>query len=196
MQLFATFNDVYNQILTDGHARVFTTSWGCAEITCTSSGNMNTDDAIFSSMVGQGWTLMAASGDEGATAGCGDYLRVQYPASDPNVVGVGGTILAFYTNDTFAYEIGWQGSTSTGACAGNGGGSTGGCSVYYSAPSYQTTPYWAPAAGAFLTFPSTPEPGKTTTSAAVCTALAAPVSLRRRSQASWRRQTPTCWRLA
>ncbi len=138
---FSTFNDVYNQILTDGYARVFTTSWGCAELTCTGSGTMNTDHAIFNSMVGQGWTLMAASGDEGATAGCGDYLRVQYPGSDPDVVGVGGTILAFYSNDTFAWETGWQGSTSSGACAGNGGGSTGGCSVYYTAPSYQSTPY-------------------------------------------------------
>ncbi len=136
-----TFTDVYNQMLTDGYARVFTTSWGCGEIDCTDSDTMDTDHAIFNSMVGQGWTLMAASGDQGATADCGDALRVQYPSSDPDIVAVGGTSLAFYTNDTFAYEIGWQGSTGSGACAGNGGGSTGGCSAYYGAPSYQTTPY-------------------------------------------------------
>ena len=28
---FSTFIDIYNQIVTDGHARVFSTSWGCEE---------------------------------------------------------------------------------------------------------------------------------------------------------------------
>jgi hypothetical protein len=136
----STFSDVYTKMLDDGYARVFTTSWGCAEIECASTSRMDTDDATFKSMVGQGWTLMAASGDKGATAGCDDALRVQHPSSDPYVVGVGGTSLAFYNNGTFDFETGWQGSTGSGACAGNGGGSTGGCSAYYAAPSYQTTP--------------------------------------------------------
>ena len=87
---FSTSTDVYNQILTDQHAKIFSTSWGCEELSCTPQSTMDTDHGIFNSMVGQGMTLVAASGDQGATAGCGDAVAVQYPASDPNVVGAGG----------------------------------------------------------------------------------------------------------
>ncbi len=132
---FSTFTDVYNQILNDGNARVFSTSWGCEEIYCTPTSVMDTDDAIFSAMVGQGWTLVAASGDQGATAGCGDGLAVQYPASDPNVVGAGGNTLSLDSNSNYISEVGWTGGPY--GCAYNDGGSTGGVSSYYSAPSYQ-----------------------------------------------------------
>jgi len=133
---FSTFTDVYNQILSDGKARVFSTSWGCAEISCTPSSTMDTDHGIFNAMIAQGWTLIAASGDQGATAGCGDAEAVQYPASDPNVVAAGGTNLALYSNGFYDHEYGWTGNPD--GCASNGGGSTGGLSVYWGAPSYQT----------------------------------------------------------
>src|SRR5205823_9226022 len=58
--LISTFTDEYNFILTDSYARVFSTSWGCAEIYCMSTSGMDTDHAIFNQMVGQGWTLTAA----------------------------------------------------------------------------------------------------------------------------------------
>ena len=54
---------------------------------------MSTRDAIFSEMTGQGWTLVAASGDRGAYDDC-SHLAVSFPASDPNVVGAGGTELS------------------------------------------------------------------------------------------------------
>ena len=136
--LLSTFSDVYNQMLSDAHVRVFTTSWGCAEITCASTGQMDTDHAIFNSMVGQGWTLMAASDDKGVTAGCDDALRVQHPSSDPDMVAVGGTELALYGDGTFDFEHAWAGSHAAGACADNNGGSGGGCSAYYTAPGFQT----------------------------------------------------------
>ena len=59
-----------------------------------------------------------------------------YPASDPNVVAAGGTNLALYSNGFYAHEYGWTGDPD--GCASNGGGSTGGLSVYWGAPSYQT----------------------------------------------------------
>jgi len=139
--LLSTFTDVYNTMYSTGSARVFTTSWGCAEIVCSSSGTMNTDHAIFNSMLGVGWTLMAASDDAGATAACDAADRVEYPASDPDLVAVGGTSLAFYTDGVFDFETAWQGSTATGACSHNGGGSGGGCSAYWGAPGYQSSPY-------------------------------------------------------
>jgi hypothetical protein len=139
--LLSTFTDVYNQMLSDNNERVFSTSWGCAEITCSNGSAMNTDHAIFNSMLGQGWTIMALSHDYGATGGCDDALRVTYPASDPDVVAVGGTSLALYGDGTFASETAWEGSTSSGSCSHNAGGSGGGCSAYWSAPSYQNPAY-------------------------------------------------------
>jgi len=139
--LLSTFTDVYNAMLSDGNARVFSTSWGCAEFTCYSSGNMNTDHAIFDSMLGQGWTIMALSHDYGATGACDAADRVTYPGSDPDVVSVGGTSLALFSDGVFDFETAWEGGTYTGACSHNGGGSGGGCSAYWSAPGYQTSPY-------------------------------------------------------
>jgi hypothetical protein len=137
----STFTDIYNQMLSDGHARIFSTSWGCAELTCSSSGTMDTDHAIFNAMLGQGWTLLALSHDYGATGGCDAALRVTYPGSDPDVVSVGGTSLALYGDGTFASETAWEGSTWSGACSHNSGGSGGGCSAYFAAPGYQSPAY-------------------------------------------------------
>lgn len=137
---FSTFTDIYNQILTDGNARVFSTSWGCEEIYCIPTATMDTDDAIFASMVGQGWTLVAASGDQGATAGCAAFNiadAVQYPSSDPNVTGAGGTILSLSAGPIYNSEYGWTGGPD--GCASNDGGSTGGLSAYYSTPGYQSS---------------------------------------------------------
>ena len=98
---------------------------------------MDTRHAIFNSMIGQGWTLMTASGDRGATDDCA-HESVSYPASDPDVVGVGGTLLTLFSDSTYDREVGWTGGTYTGACSQNNGGSGGGCSGYYSAPGFQS----------------------------------------------------------
>ena len=139
--LLSTFTDVYNVILNRNETRSFTTSWGCQEFACTGSSTMDTDHAIFNSMIGQGWTLMAATGDQGAAAGCGDANAIQYPSSDPDIVAVGGTTLSLFSDGTLSSETGWQGSTFSGACSSNNGGSTGGCSGKFAAPSYQTSPF-------------------------------------------------------
>jgi len=136
---FSTFTDVYNAILNDGNARVFSTSWGCEELYCTPSSVMDTDDAIFSQMIGQGWTLVAASGDQGATAGCANFNiadAVQFPSSDPNVVAAGGATLSLDSSSNFLSEVGWTGGPD--GCNSNDGGSTGGFSAYYSTPFYQS----------------------------------------------------------
>jgi subtilase family serine protease len=58
---------MYNQMVSDNVARVFSTSWSCTEIYGCNTSEMSSRDAIFSEMAGQGWTLVAASGDRGAT---------------------------------------------------------------------------------------------------------------------------------
>jgi xanthomonalisin len=137
---------MYNQMLTDGYARIFSTSWSCTEIYGCSSSEMDARDGYFSSMVAQGWTLMTASGDRGAADDCNfespAHTSVSYPASDPNVIGVGGT--ALQTDSTFSSEVAWTGGTGSGSCSHNGGGSGGGCSVKYKTAydsSLPTQPY-------------------------------------------------------
>ena len=56
----STLLDVVNRILTDGHARVLSMSWGAAEIYGNDAPTMDSFHAVFNQMVGQGWTLVAA----------------------------------------------------------------------------------------------------------------------------------------
>ncbi len=133
---FLTFNDIYSQMEADGNARVMSTSWGWNETDVTSL--VATTHNIFNQMIGEGWTLIAASGDGGATYGCKASDAVSFPASDPNVVAAGGTTLNLNYNSTFNSVTGWSGGPD--GCGANDGGSTGGVSISWSAPSYQSLP--------------------------------------------------------
>jgi len=131
---YSTMLDVINRALSDGHARVLNMSWGGAELQGVSSATMDSYHAVFNQMVGQGWSLVAAAGDNGATTGCADYLALSFPASDPNVTAGGGTTLTMaygYSNETT-----WTGGPY--GCSMNDGGTGGGCSAYFYAPPYQT----------------------------------------------------------
>jgi kumamolisin len=133
-----TFTDIWNTMLSDSHARVMSSSWGCAESYCYDSGTMNTDHGIFNSMIAQGWTLMSASDDRGAYADC-SHVSVEYPASDPDLLSAGGTDLYLGgSGGPFNNETAWVGGTGAGSCASNGGGGGGGCSVQWALPSYQS----------------------------------------------------------
>ncbi|HEY6291622.1 MAG TPA: Ig-like domain repeat protein [Terriglobia bacterium] len=140
-----TVLDVYNRMLSDGNARVFSTSWACAEGDTYGEGDcywatMQARDSVLSAMVLQGWTLVAASGDEGATADwCNPWDGVMFPASDPNVIAAGGTLLTLDSGPFYVSETGWTGGTWSGACASNDGGSTGGFSGYWGTPSFQSS---------------------------------------------------------
>jgi hypothetical protein len=138
----STITDAFNHVLSDGYARVFSTSLGTAEIAGIPQSSMDTDHGIFNSMIGQGWTLVSISGDWGATSwagsGCTHFDAVTYPGSDPNVVSAGGTSLQLGNGPTFDTEVAWSGGPN--GCANDDGGSGGGNSAYYSAPSYQSLP--------------------------------------------------------
>jgi hypothetical protein len=132
----STFTDIYNKMVSDNVARVFSTSWSCTEppYGCDSS-EISSRDAIFSEMAGQGWTLVAASGDRGAYDNCAN-LAVSFPASDPNVVGAGGTTLSLSSGPVYNSEVTWSGGPD--GCRSNDGGSGGGCSTVFSAPPFQS----------------------------------------------------------
>jgi hypothetical protein len=133
---FATGLDAVNRELTDGKARVLNMSWGAAEYAVADRTTMDSYHNVFNQMVGQGWSLVAASGDQGSTTACFSYLYVSWPASDPDVTAVGGTTIST-TVDYFSSETTWTGDQWNGACSYNDGGSGGGCSFYYAAPDYQ-----------------------------------------------------------
>ena len=125
--------DVLNRILTDNLTRVVNMSCGGAEVYEIPTRSMDMFHAVFNQLAGQGWTLVAASGDSGATDDCADHLSVNHPASDPEVTAVGGTNLVLGSS-----EVAWSGGPY--GCLQNDGGTGGGCSTYYAAPSYQTSP--------------------------------------------------------
>jgi kumamolisin len=82
-------------------------------------------------------TVFIASGDCGAftTRQYGD-LSVAYPASDPNAVAVGGTILQVNANRGRVNEIVWSDGSKRSKCT-NQWGSGGGNSVVFPRPGWQ-----------------------------------------------------------
>src|SRR5713101_2802562 len=74
---------------------------------------------LFFTMTSHGTTPFASSGDAGATTCC----NIQYPASDPLVVAVGGTTLNLNSTANYVSETAWSGSTA-------------GASTVFSKPAY------------------------------------------------------------
>jgi subtilase family serine protease len=104
---------------------VVSNSWGGAEY----SGETATD-SIFNHT---GVTFLDAAGDTGAYASDSRTITPDYPASSPDVVTVGGTILTVSAGNTYGSETAWGDGTSSGYEGGGGGG----ISSYEPIPSYQ-----------------------------------------------------------
>ncbi|MBV9872003.1 MAG: hypothetical protein JO214_15415 [Frankiaceae bacterium] len=132
---FSTFDDIYNSILTNNTAKIVSSSWGCAEFYCTPDATMNTDHNIFASMASQGFTLVNSSGDRGNFADC-SHVSVSHPASDTYWLAIGATNLELGSGPTYSSQSAWG---DVGNCSGNGGGTGGGCSAKYAAPSWQSS---------------------------------------------------------
>jgi subtilase family serine protease len=129
--------NVYSDIVTTDIDQVVATGWGLCEqdIEAASGGAafLSSEQALFAQAATQGQTVFAAAGDSGSS-GCypnsgspsADSLSVDDPASQPNVIGVGGTSIGATA------ETVWNDSKSTDGGAGGGGVSTIECM-----PSYQ-----------------------------------------------------------
>ncbi len=98
-------------------------SFGAAESQVSSS-ILDQWDSLFSYAVSVGITPIASSGDDGAYDGT-QSLTVNFPASDPNVLSIGGTTLTI-KNDAWYDETTWSDSG-------------GGYSDYFSEPNYQSS---------------------------------------------------------
>jgi subtilase family serine protease len=113
-------------------------SWGAPESdyagsTCTVPGSTTSEtclaayEAEFGSAAQNSTALLAASGDQGAYDGTHPRtLTVNYPASSPAVVGVGGTTLSVTSTGAWSSETAWSDSG-------------GGFSTLFSEPSYQSS---------------------------------------------------------
>ncbi len=97
-------------------------SWGDFETNYPTTGayTITTMHQLFVTITGHGTSIFASSGDSGSTGCC----AIQYPASDPLVVGVGGTTLQLDTNASYVSEQAWSGSTA-------------GDSIVFAKPSWQ-----------------------------------------------------------
>ena len=122
---------VYQKIADDNRAKQISTSIGNPEREIGKVA-LDAENQIFMQMAAQGQTLFAASGDNGAyDTAAGHSLNVDDPASNPYVVGVGGTSLILDVSQNYSSESVWNdGLASRGA----GGG---GVSVVWPIPSYQ-----------------------------------------------------------
>ncbi|MHB8187050.1 MAG: cell wall-binding repeat-containing protein [Dermatophilaceae bacterium] len=136
---------VYSQVADDvaaGRVQVVSTSWGGCEPHF-SADFMSQLATSINRMVASGGTLFAASGDNGAYD-CArplvpdGQLAVDFPASLPSVVAVGGTSLT-QSSGTYA-ETGWgPAPTTTSSTTYAGRGSGGGTSAVFARPAYQSS---------------------------------------------------------
>ncbi|WP_125565951.1 S53 family peptidase [Nocardioides baekrokdamisoli] len=164
----AGFNDAFSAVLDDvlgnSHARVrnpriaaLSTSWGGCE-SATGISNIQAVQPILQSLVAAGVNIFAPAGDigiydcdnggsgggllgGGLLGGPGPSAAVDFPASSPYVIGVGGTRLASATTSRVANsgsnwtETAWS-CTSQSTCTGQGG-TGGGQSTVFGTPAYQ-----------------------------------------------------------
>lgn len=130
-------NDTYNKIVTDNKAQITTISWGECESQSGAS-ELQTLDSIFKQGAAQGISMFAAAGDSGAYDCNDSNLAVDSPASDPYIIGVGGTNLQT-SNGAYGSESVWSNPSDTQRSPkGSGGG--GGISGTFAQPSWQVGP--------------------------------------------------------
>jgi len=130
-------NDTYNKIVTDNKAQITTISWGECE-TQSGAAELQTLDGIFKQGAAQGISLFSAAGDSGAYDCNDSNLAVDSPASDPYVIGVGGTNLQT-SGGAYGSESVWSNPTDTQRSP-KGAGGGGGISGTFAQPTWQVGP--------------------------------------------------------
>jgi hypothetical protein len=122
-----------------GLLQTASTSWGLCEAFVSDSERL-AEGAQIDRMVAAGATFFAASGDSGSY-GCSTPSApdttpaVDWPASQPSTVGVGGTHVDGDAVTGYAAPTAWSLSGGAGAYAGSASG--GGCSAVAAEPAYQ-----------------------------------------------------------
>ena len=132
-------NGLYQAIdwlVADDLTNTISLSWGLPDVgvyggaSCSYACNASTDGSysilhpILQAAAAEGISVFAASGDCGAADGT-NTASTNYPASDMDVTGVGGTTLNLTLSDNYGVERAWSGNESGSSCN-NGGGAGGG----------------------------------------------------------------------
>jgi subtilase family serine protease len=125
---------MYQKIASDDKAKVVSISWGECESAEGSSGANSVNSALATGTA-EGISYFAAAGDDGTT----DCVRstgssskaVDFPASSPNITGVGGTQLTVTSSNGYSSEKTWN--------DGSNGATGGGISTLFNAPSWQSS---------------------------------------------------------
>jgi subtilase family serine protease len=127
---FSNFAPVINRIVSDGRADVISISWGkCEKYFRDKDSARALQDGVTAALrsaAGKGINVFVASGDDGAYD-CQSVLddrsdlspAVDFPASSPYAIAVGGTMLSVRKNSSYLAESGWEDVLSGG---GGGGG--------------------------------------------------------------------------
>ena len=127
-KLDQAYQGIINDLPNQPELHQVSMSYGLGE-TYISAGQLDTDDAFFATIAGNGVTLFASSGDGGSSpdmnGAYGGPLQVENPASDPNITAVGGTSLNLSSNGAVSSETVWF------------DGSGGGQSTFWSRLSWQ-----------------------------------------------------------
>jgi len=109
--------------------RVLCISWGGPEACWTGQSMQNFDEVAREASL-LGITIVASSGDNGSSDGIADgQNHVEFPASSPNVLAVGGTRL-LAANGAIVSETVWNDGAQ-------GGATGGGYSTYFASPDWQ-----------------------------------------------------------
>jgi hypothetical protein len=142
--LISDLLDSFQQAQSEDRARSASVSFGTYEDALGGLFKTSISDFtdVINAMIASGWTLAAASGDHGAYEDCKNY-SVNFPASDPFIVAVGGTQLSLTADGggvaRYAGEQAWGGVGCgtldyPGQALGGGGG---GCSDTFGQPDFQ-----------------------------------------------------------
>jgi kumamolisin len=124
--------DSLSAMATDNSAKVISISYGTDEA-IQGTDAINAENAVLEQMTGQGQTVFASTGDDGAYGRSGNgELNVADPSTQPFVTAVGGTTLFSGPHDSYLAEEVWN---DLGAGFGATGG---GVSTVWPIPSWQT----------------------------------------------------------
>jgi subtilase family serine protease len=124
--------DSLSAMASDNSAKVISISYGTDEA-IQGTDAINAENAVFEQLTGQGQTVFASAGDQGAYGRSGNSeLNVADPSTQPFVTAVGGTTLFAGPKDTYLAEEVWN---DLGAGYGATGG---GVSTVWPIPSFQT----------------------------------------------------------
>lgn len=133
----------YNALAQAGNAQVVALTWNtCEPVARLVPGFVETQHIALAQTVAEGMSVVASSDDSGAFS-CGasgqssfyGQVAVSLPASDPYVLGVGGTVMTLGPGDAIASETAWDCPSTQSGCDSDRGpageGSGGGVSILF-----------------------------------------------------------------